>query len=391
MRWADALGATIERRWSRLERDEEALPDVAADALAAQPARDGLDLDALVDEVLDPERPATPQLAPTGAFGQPGVTVFHGNGFVVDVYFWQDGLSAIHDHPFCGAFQIVRGFSVHARHAFDDEERVGPRLRLGRLRSLGLELLGEGDLRKFSRARHPLIHTLVHVPAGAVSLVVRTSRLFGPYLRYLPPSVAVAMDGGDDRIERQLSLLDMLRRTGDPAHDARAARFVAAVDLETAFRLASRVIAEDGALPPAVADALAARHGVRAARVLEVLERARLEQAHDAERRAHSDPGVRFLVTALMCASGRAQALSLLEARWGERAMDCAAAVLDGDALFADGEEASRAVAHGLLAGDDDDALRRRLAGEFGEEAVREHEAEIASYAATSVFSVLRR
>ena len=113
------LGEHLERAWDNAGRDEDSFSDVAAAALRALPPDRGLDLEKLVDAVLDPAVPAHSQLAPPGVFGQPGVTVFRGRGYLVEVYFWQQSLSAIHDHPFCGAFTVLQGSSAEAVYRFE--------------------------------------------------------------------------------------------------------------------------------------------------------------------------------------------------------------------------------------------------------------------------------
>ncbi|MBV1858915.1 MAG: hypothetical protein KUG77_10930, partial [Nannocystaceae bacterium] len=101
----DAVGASLERAWSGADRDEERFVDLAADALEG--LAEHFDADRFFDAMLDPKRPGRQHLAPTGAFGQPGFTAFHGEGFVLEVYVWSDSLSAIHNHPFCGAFTVL--------------------------------------------------------------------------------------------------------------------------------------------------------------------------------------------------------------------------------------------------------------------------------------------
>ena len=201
----DALGAELERSWALADRDEERFADIAADALDGMAER--FELEAFLDVMLDPGRGGRQQLAPLGAFGQPGFTAFHGEGFVVEVYLWTDSLSAIHNHPFCGAFTVLHGHSVHAVYQTSRFSRAGARGRLLDVRLANLSRVDTGEVHKFSLRRYPLIHALIHVPVPSVSMVVRTARTEG-YYRYLPPSVALPMEPMSEPGSRRVALLE---------------------------------------------------------------------------------------------------------------------------------------------------------------------------------------
>ncbi|MFN2514442.1 MAG: hypothetical protein ABR568_23900, partial [Pyrinomonadaceae bacterium] len=46
-----------------------------------------------------------------GRFGNPPITLFAGPRFHIDVYYWLDGTTSIHQHSFTGAFQVLLGSS----------------------------------------------------------------------------------------------------------------------------------------------------------------------------------------------------------------------------------------------------------------------------------------
>lgn len=314
MEYFDRLGRTLEDAWSARDRDEDVFPDLARAALSAIPPRE-LDVDALIDAVLDPHATAWRQLAPLGAFGQPGVTAYYGRGFVIDVYFWTHSLSAIHDHPFRGAFAIVKGESVHARYAWEERERLGPRARVGRLTLEELALVPEGTIERFGMPGDPLVHALLHVPVPSVSMVVRTIRTQS-YFRYFPPGVAIAMEEPDDVIGRPLAMLDALRASGDPRYHDRLARFLAHADFETTFRACSRMWSAAGDDERARVLSIAReRHGARAEHIAPALETALRAHEADEIRAQLRDPDDRFLATALVLATTRAQLLALIAQR----------------------------------------------------------------------------
>lgn len=390
MDYFDRLGALLEDGWKWEDRDEERFPEVAHAALEKLPPGAHLDLEAFADEVLDPHRALGRQLAPLGAFGQPGVTAFYGRGFVIDVYFWTDAISAIHNHPFCGVFTLLRGSSVHARYRWQEREALGPRARLGELSLAALELVEPGHVERFSLAAHPLVHALVHVAVPSVSMVVRTIRTLG-YLRYFPPSLAIAMDEPDEPIARQLAMLDMLRVSRDPQSSLRRDRFLRAADFETSFRALSRAFPSAGPEERAqLIELVRERHGDRALAIEPALRHAARVQEGDAIRARLRDDDDRLVATALMLGDGRPAILDLVARRHADPVQRLHRFV-DEAGLFEPDEEASTILAHGLVDGDALPALERRLVDRYGAEAVAEQEKPVRAFVQGSVFSALAR
>jgi hypothetical protein len=385
MEYFTRLGALLEDAWLGQDRDEERFPEVAARGLAELPPREHLDLEALIDAVLDPHRSAWRQLAPLGAFGQPGVTAYYGRGFVIDVYFWTHANSAIHDHPFRGAFTIVKGESVHARYAFEEQERVNARIRLGRLALSKLEIVGEGYVERFGEAGDPLVHALLHVPIPTVSMVVRTIRTHG-YYRYFPPSIALAMDEPDELVGRQLMMLDMLRASGDPSYSKRMARFLSHADFEATFRALSRTWpAADRSERARWSEIAAERHGARASRIGPALEEAL--RAHDADtvRGQLADADDRLVATLFVLAEKRDQLLGALAARHADPVQRVHAFI---DILGAQPEGIDLAL-HALADGEGEAGALARLRERFGVDAVDDDEAR--AFCRSSMLSVLAR
>lgn len=383
MEYFAELGARLERGYLEAGHDEEAFPEVAMRALDALPPLEGFDRDAFVDRVLDPWAPSSRQLVPVGVFGQPGITMHHGSGFVVDVYYWLSSLSAIHNHPFCGVFTVLEGFSVHARYGWEEREKLNHRVSLGEARLEGLELVEAGDREPFSLERHPLIHALIHVPVPSISMVVRTIRTEG-YRRWFPPAIAMAMDEPGDPFARQLALLESLRQARDPSFPERLLGYLRTADFEIAFRLLARVWGDcDEAERAALLEVLRPRHGERVELVAPALERAFRLHAADAWREGLRDTEARFVATALMLGENRPQILALL----GRRIADPLAALhrfVEASGIF-DEDPATQVVSHALADGLDLDAIGARAA-EAGLDLDR---SSLAEFAASSPLGVL--
>ncbi len=389
MDYFERLGAALEDAWSERGRDEEQFPAAAVAVLDRLPPGEAFDRSQLLTHLLDPRRAVPLQLAPLGAFGQPGFTVFHGHGFVVEIYHWLESLSAIHDHPFCGAFTILDGFSVHARYEATRGAALGGRAQRADLQLRALELLRPGAVVPFSLRLHPLVHALVHVPVSSISMVVRTVRTEG-YFRYLPPSVALPMEGEAEPLGRQLALLDALAIAGDPSHPERLAAVLERADFEVALRVLS---AEWPRTTPAGRAALVtqvrARLGAAAELLAPLLERARRLQEATAVRESLRDPELRLVAVALGYAEHRDQVLELLRAH-GVEPLATLHRFVDEAGLFAQGEEASAIIAHGLVEGGGATQALAELRRVYGPAAIDAHEADVVEFCETSLFAVLR-
>src|SRR3954471_20335408 len=162
------LGRTVLERWKRENFSLAKFPGIAVAALDERPPAKHVDLPALVrDFLLSDEQPA--QTA--SPFGEPELVAYHHPRFYVQLLFWTDGTTAIHQHEFSGAFHVMHGSSIHAHYEFENAHPVTPYLRVGNLRMRSMELLDSG--RTVSIASGPqAIHSLFHLDSPSVTVVV---------------------------------------------------------------------------------------------------------------------------------------------------------------------------------------------------------------------------
>lgn len=170
--WWTSLGDAIGARWAAAGRHPEDFPEIAAGVLTRYPApATGLALPSLAWLA----GAALPHQHDLGSgFGQPAVTVYRGDGFIVYLLFWFDETTLIHDHRFNGAFSILEGQSLQNVYRFEAAERVSPEVEVGRLRCTEVEVLGPGDVRRIPSGP-ALIHSNLHFGSPpTLSLVART-------------------------------------------------------------------------------------------------------------------------------------------------------------------------------------------------------------------------
>src|SRR5215208_5129839 len=126
------LAALVEGRWRDKNYDDNLLPGIAAGALreADVPARvDPWAIIRWVHTTANLPRQQDPQ----AKFGNPPVTLFVGPRFYIDVYYWLDSTTSIHQHSFSGAFQVLLGGSVHSRYRFAKQREINPHFLVGEI------------------------------------------------------------------------------------------------------------------------------------------------------------------------------------------------------------------------------------------------------------------
>jgi hypothetical protein len=316
----DELGRSIDEQWRGHDYDEERLPDIACEQLAAAAIGERVSAIDVIRWVHSPL--ALPSQADaTAAFAQPPVTVYAADRFYISVLYWVDGTTAIHEHGFSGALQVLAGSSIHTAYAFDALERIHDRLLIGELRREGVTQLAVGDIRPILPGGAG-IHSLFHLERPSATIVVRTYRDPGarPAYTYHPPHVAHEDRYLPARARKRLQTLELLRSVDPELFQSEAEGLAADADLEFAFLLLDRVHAaasigrEDLDAFLSVARAAGWRF---VDELLEVLTRRRRVERVNLLRRQIVDADQRYLLALAMLAPGRANIVRLAGERFG--------------------------------------------------------------------------
>jgi hypothetical protein len=237
MEYFERLGERVEDAWRAKNYNEEAFPEIAEKVLRDEPAHRHVTPGQVIDWI-QRTRSLPIQADPRSVFGQPPVTLYAGRGFIIDIYFWLDGSTSIHQHAFSGAFQVLAGGSVHGMYRFDPQESVNSHLRLGDVQLQDIELLKVGDCRRiYGGAR--FIHALFHLDRPSVTIVIRTqSELsWSPQYDYLPPHVAIDSFYEEPLLRKKIEFADLLRQTDPARHMEFLSQLLAGSDAHTAFVL----------------------------------------------------------------------------------------------------------------------------------------------------------
>lgn len=227
------LGKTVYQRWEKENFSLEAFPAIATKALKEKPPAKQVDLKALTrDFLLDDTQP----FQTSSGFGQPELIVHDNPKFYIQLLFWLDGTTDIHQHGFSGAFHVMEGSSIHSEFDFLNPTKITAHFRLGDLKLKKAELLETGSTVPILSG-NGCIHSLFHLETPSVTVVVRTHSDPGssPQFTYLPPHVALDPIKEDPLTLRRKQLLDTMEETGDPDYASLVNTMVGKLDFERGF------------------------------------------------------------------------------------------------------------------------------------------------------------
>jgi len=310
------LGRTVLARWKQVNFSLAAFPDIAQRALEEHPPSENVDLAALIREFLmEDEQP----LQTSSGFGQPELVAYDHPRFYIQILFWLDGTTDIHQHEFSGAFHVLWGSSIHSHFEFENVQPVTAHFRLGDLRLIDTQLLETGSTVPIVSGRS-CIHSLFHLDSPSVTVVVRTHSDpgTGPQFNYLPPHVALDPFYHDALTMRRKQLLDVLEQTGDPEYSELVMEMIGELDFERAFFILQNCMGHLRNLDmwEDVWNIFAKKHGAMAARVEPVLGEIIRRDGIAAMRGNIDEIEHRFFLALLLNVSGRDAVLEMVRQRY---------------------------------------------------------------------------
>ncbi len=227
------LGRTVGALWKKQNFALARFPEIARTVLEERSPAKNVEVSALVKQfLLDDEQP----FQTASGFGQPELVVYDDPRFYIQILFWLEGTTDIHQHKFSGAFHVLEGSSLHSRFEFENPEPISAHLRLGRLQMKSARLLNTGSTEEIVSG-NGYIHSLFHLDTPSLTVVVRTHTDpgTGPQFTYLPPHVAVDPFHHDALTARRKQLLDVLEKTQDPSYLVIVLEMLESLDFERGF------------------------------------------------------------------------------------------------------------------------------------------------------------
>ncbi len=324
------LGAEIESLWLEKNYNEDDLPAIAADALRRAGLPSKLSAWDVVDWSLK-ETDLPLQRDVHGRFGDPPITIYSGARFHIDLYFWFEGTTAIHQHGFCGAFQVLLGSSIHSWYEFDRKEKINTFYEIGDIRLKVCEILEVGDVQEIWGGRR-YIHSLFHLDRPSATIVVRTDRspIDLPQFSYEKPYLAVDPFFEEATTTKKIQMMGTLIRAQRPEADESIIRWLQTSDLHTAFVVLSNLRArlrsdqlkqifspgQAGSRFSGLLDIVIERHGPEAAGLRDVFKHYDMLDEIVKLRGYVSHPEHRFFMALLLNVDRRGLIFDLIKHRY---------------------------------------------------------------------------
>jgi hypothetical protein len=327
------LGAEVEILWRDKNYDEEVFPEIAANALreANLPAK--LSAWEVIEWTMSETNLPTQQDL-SGKFGDPPITLYNSPRFHIDVYFWLEGTTAIHQHSFCGAFQVLHGSSIHSWYDFERSEIVNSFTEIGNINLKLCELLSVGDVQAIDAGRQ-YVHSLFHLEQPSATIVVRThkSPLFLPQFSYHKPFLAIDPFFEEANTTKKMQCVTALMRVKHPDTDRLIGDWLKTADFQTTFQILSTVrhhlesnqidqffnLAAPQNRFDQLMEIVRERHGERANIFPQIF--AHQEKLDEIFRRRSyvTEPEHRFFLALLLNVEGRKQIFALVKERFPDK------------------------------------------------------------------------
>jgi hypothetical protein len=326
------LGAEIEILWRDKNYDEAVFPDIAAQALKAAniPAKVSAweVIEWTMQQTVLPDQKDLP-----GRFGDPPITLYNSPRFHIDVYFWLEGTTAIHQHSFCGAFQVMHGSSIHSWYEFERSESINVFTEIGNMNLKLCELLSIGDVQTIQPGR-PYIHGLFHLEQPSATIVVRThkSPLHMPQFSYFKPHLAIDPFFEEANTTKKMQCVTAMIRSKYPRTDEFIGDWLRTADFQTTFHILSTLrgylqsnqidqlfnLSAPQTRFDAFMEIVRERHGERANVFSQVF--AQLDKLDQILRQRSfvTDPEHRFFLALLLNVEGRERIFSLVKKRFSD-------------------------------------------------------------------------
>ncbi len=324
------IGAEIETLWRNRDYDEAIFPEIAAQVLkfADLPAKTSA---WKVIEWAMRETNLPVQRDLPGRFGDPPITIFNAPRFHIDVYFWLKGTTAIHQHSFCGAFQVLHGSSIHSWYEFERNEIINTFTELGNINLKICELLNVDDIQQIWAGKQ-YIHGLFHLEQPSATIVVRThkSPLFLPQFAYYKPHLAIDPFFEEPNTIKKMQCVTALIRSKHPQTDEFIADWLKNADFQPIFQILSTLrgylrpnqmdqmfnLSETKNRFDALVEIAKEKHGKRADVFPKIF--AHLENKDEIVRRRSfiTDPEHRFFLALLLNVEGKEQIFALVKKRF---------------------------------------------------------------------------
>jgi len=231
----EELGSLVEKRWRDVNYRESLFPETAVGVLAEANLIERIDPWQIIRWVQQTSN-LPPQQDIDARFGNPPITLYVAPRFYIDVYYWLDGTTDIHQHSFSGAFQVLLGSSIHSHYRFENSQAINEHFLIGNLKLENVTLLNRGDIRPIFPGAS-FIHSLFHLDRPSATITIRTNHTptAAPQYAYRRPYIGEDPFFKEPSITRKVQTLSLLFGMNHPETDVFADELLHDSDLQTSF------------------------------------------------------------------------------------------------------------------------------------------------------------
>jgi hypothetical protein len=312
----EKLGRTVLERWREQNFSLEVFPELTRTVIEEVPPSENVDIEELIHEFLSKD---DQPFQSESSFGQPELIAFNDTRFYIQILFWLEGTTEIHQHEFSGAFHVMQGSSVHSEFDFVSARSVTPHIRTGDLRVKQIELLETGRTVPITSGRD-CIHSLFHLDTPSITVVIRTHHDpgTGPQYNYLPPHIAINPLHADSLTARRKQLLDVLEAIDDPDYGTHVHELMGRLDFERGFNMLRHAMPRLKELNEwdEVLATFRNKHGELALGVPDTLAECLRRETISQMRHFIVNPEHRFFLALLINVQNRADILALVARRF---------------------------------------------------------------------------
>src|SRR6185436_4010545 len=262
------------------------------------------------------------------------ITLFTGSRFYIDIYYWLDGTTSIHQHSFTGAFQVLLGSSIHSRYSFREDKIINEHFSVGKLALEEVQLLKLNDVRMIRAGRH-FIHSLFHLDRPSATITIRTVHTPSAALQYdyRKPHFAVNPFFRNPVMIKKVQTVGLLLGMKHKDADAMIGDLICSSDFHTAYfvlaetyqQLQSNEMDELFGLSTgkdrfkAILDRCRSVHGELTDLVLPVLEEQERQMSIIHRRSTITKDAHRFFLALLLNIPSRTKTLELVKQRYPDQ------------------------------------------------------------------------
>jgi hypothetical protein len=231
----EELGSLVEQRWRDVNYRESLFPETAVGVLAEANLTERIDPWQIIRWVQRTSN-LPPQQDIDAKFGNPPITLYVAPRFYIDVYYWLDGTTDIHQHSFSGAFQVLLGSSIHSHYRFENSQAINEHFLIGNLKLENVTLLNRGDIQPIFPGAS-FVHSLFHLDRPSATITIRTNHTptAAPQYSYQRPCIGEDPFFKDPSITRKVQTLSLLFGMNHPETDVFAEELLHNSDLQTSF------------------------------------------------------------------------------------------------------------------------------------------------------------